>query len=90
LSMPRWLPSHDSDRRELDGEKRKGLWKIDAIVVFWDHLSVSFDELFNATFLERVGRAWHVCGIGITVVMEARGVGMTIDRAGRKEGEIVK
>jgi hypothetical protein len=75
-----------SDRRELDGKKRKGLWKIDAILVL-EHLSVSFDELFNAALLERVGRAWHVFG---TAVMEARGVGMTIDRAGRKEGEIVK
>jgi hypothetical protein len=46
---------------------------------------VSFDELFNETFLEHVGRAWHVCGI---VVMEprGRGVGITIDRAG-EEGE---
>ena len=48
---------------------------------------MSFDELFNATLLERVGRAWHVCG---TAVMEARGVGMTIDRAGRKEGRRAK
>lgn len=27
---------------------------------FWNHLSVSFDELLTATFLEHAGRSWHV------------------------------
>jgi hypothetical protein len=43
---------------------------------------VSFDELFNATF-------WNVLavpGTSVRQVMEARGVGRTIDRAGREEG----
>ena len=35
LSMPRRLRATiASDRRELDGEKQKGLWKIDAILAF--------------------------------------------------------
>jgi hypothetical protein len=76
-----WLLMPRTRRRETKGslEDRCNLR-------FWDHLSVSFDELlFNATFLEHVvGRAWHVCAI---TVMEARGIG-TIDR-GEEEGEIV-
>jgi hypothetical protein len=87
LSIPRWSAKPRLiaiDDGELDGgENETSVWLIDAILGFWINLSVSFDELLAAAFLEHVGRAWHVRG-------RINGSHCGVTRAVRKKSGIVK